>query len=300
MTAEAGHIASRSYFDRNGCFHLNGAAFFDSSENDIQTKLDALNALSTAELAFLDGITAGTVTASKALVVDASLNLAGMGKIQFTGAGTTVGAAAARAVILGVGTSANPCTSTSTTAEFLEFRCKATAAAGNTARGMRLALECSAGACGEAGRFVTTTSADGVAGGTHGIHSSLAFGASAGNIDNDTVAAALRGTVQIPNRTLNGCIGALYGEFYSEGASSDLRGASLPAWILLQNTGNSTGMATVETTGYFLGMQGFTAGSGKVFQTGNNAGTVAGNLTASLKCNIGGVAYYIPLATAIA
>lgn len=43
------------------------------------------NTLSGTELAFVDGVTAGTVIASKAVVVDASLNTTGINNITTTG-----------------------------------------------------------------------------------------------------------------------------------------------------------------------------------------------------------------------
>ena len=85
MTAEAGHHPNRSYVDQNGNFHLNGASFFNDGEEDISDEFEALNGAATAlaaldnlsatELGYLDTVTAGTVTASKALVVDASKQL---------------------------------------------------------------------------------------------------------------------------------------------------------------------------------------------------------------------------------
>lgn len=72
MATEAGHHASRCYTDQSGNFHLNSASFFDSLENDITTAINNLNVLSNTEMGFVDGVTAGTVTASKALVVDSS------------------------------------------------------------------------------------------------------------------------------------------------------------------------------------------------------------------------------------
>lgn len=74
MTAEAGHHASRSYFDQDGAFHLNGAAFFNDGENDIADQLEELDTIAAADLTKIDGITNGTVAANKAVVVDANLH----------------------------------------------------------------------------------------------------------------------------------------------------------------------------------------------------------------------------------
>lgn len=72
MAAEAGHHSSRSYMDQAGAFHINGAPFWNDAEEDISASLEVLNSLAPAELAFIDGAVAGTLTASKAVVVDAS------------------------------------------------------------------------------------------------------------------------------------------------------------------------------------------------------------------------------------
>lgn len=60
-TTEAGHVANRSYFDTDGNLHMNGASVY----------LDEVGtAWSPTEAAVVEGITAGTGAASKALVLD--------------------------------------------------------------------------------------------------------------------------------------------------------------------------------------------------------------------------------------
>lgn len=58
--SESGHHANRVYTDQDGDFHLNGANFRLDESGTI---------LSTTEFGFLDGITAGTGAASKAVVL---------------------------------------------------------------------------------------------------------------------------------------------------------------------------------------------------------------------------------------
>lgn len=72
MAEEFGHHSSRVYVGQDGAFYLNGAAFYNDAGDDISDSLESLNSLAPAELAYIDGVTAGTVTASKALVVDAN------------------------------------------------------------------------------------------------------------------------------------------------------------------------------------------------------------------------------------
>ena len=75
MATEQGHHANKVYIDQNGDLHLNGAQFFNDAEEDIAPALESLDQISIGELEYLDGVTAGTVTASKALVVDANKDL---------------------------------------------------------------------------------------------------------------------------------------------------------------------------------------------------------------------------------
>jgi hypothetical protein len=81
MTAEAGHVASRAYFDQSGNLHLNGAAVYDSSETDITSTVNLSGVTATSsELNTLASVTAGTVSASKAVVVDANSQISGLKK----------------------------------------------------------------------------------------------------------------------------------------------------------------------------------------------------------------------------
>lgn len=65
-TTETGHAPNRAYFDQDQNLHLNGAKIYaDESGGE----------LGGTEVALLDGLTAGAVTASKALVVDANRDL---------------------------------------------------------------------------------------------------------------------------------------------------------------------------------------------------------------------------------
>lgn len=72
MTAESGHHTGLSYMGQDGAFHLNGAPFYNDAEADISTSLEVLNDLAPSELQFLDGVAAGTITASKAVIADSS------------------------------------------------------------------------------------------------------------------------------------------------------------------------------------------------------------------------------------
>lgn len=69
---ETGHHPNRSFLGHDGAFYLNGAPFYNDAGADISDSLEQLNSLAPAEIAFLDGTTAGTIVASKALVVGAN------------------------------------------------------------------------------------------------------------------------------------------------------------------------------------------------------------------------------------
>lgn len=51
MTAEAGHAPNRSYMDRDGAFHTNGAALFNDNETDITDHLDMLGLSGSVDVA---------------------------------------------------------------------------------------------------------------------------------------------------------------------------------------------------------------------------------------------------------
>ena len=84
MTAEYGHEPSRSYMDRDGAFHLNGAAFYNDAEADISGQFEFLDDLSTTELGYLDGVTAGASTAGGAVVLDSNSEFNDVGVLQVT------------------------------------------------------------------------------------------------------------------------------------------------------------------------------------------------------------------------
>ena len=62
--------------------------------------------ISAAELTVLDGVTAGTVTASRAVVVDSSKNLTGLGTVDATGIGAGTTASSSSFVAVAAGTTA--------------------------------------------------------------------------------------------------------------------------------------------------------------------------------------------------
>lgn len=207
---------------------------------------------------------------------------------------STRGAATA-ALIAGGGTSTTPVTTSTAGGNFFGFWTKTTDATGADSRGIYFRHYLGgAGASGEAGRYFTTVDAAGAVG-VHGVHCSLSFGTS-GNVTGE--GAAIRGTLQIPNKAITGTTAAIYGELWSDGASSDINGTC--GLLRLVNAGNATGMGKVDDSGYVMVIEGLTAGAAHAFRTGLVAATVNAATTAALRINVGGTTYYIPLATATA
>ena len=72
-TTETGHHPNRCYTDQDGNFHLNGSSFYTDESGTV---------LSTTETGYIDGVTAGTQAASKAVVLDANMEIDGLGTIK--------------------------------------------------------------------------------------------------------------------------------------------------------------------------------------------------------------------------
>lgn len=82
---------SRCAIGPDGAFYLNGAAFYNDAGADISGSLESLNSVAPAELAFIDGVTAGTATADKAVVLDASKGIATITSATITTLTSTTG-----------------------------------------------------------------------------------------------------------------------------------------------------------------------------------------------------------------
>lgn len=87
MSRQAISPPGHRYFTPNtGDYTEHGENYYDALvkiEANFVELYTLVSGISAAELGFLDGVTAGTVTASKAVVVDASKTLTGMGSITF-------------------------------------------------------------------------------------------------------------------------------------------------------------------------------------------------------------------------
>ncbi len=203
------------------------------------------------------------------------------------------------AKLFGGGTSANPLTTSTADVKFIEFRCESTASSGdNRLLYMRYALGGAGG--GETLRALTKVEAN--LGTAHGAHLSLGFVATAGGSECSGLGVACRGTLHIPNVASwapTGTYAAGMFEIYSDGSSSDPAGMTELAVLRLENAGDGTGKADVDTDAYLFSIQGFAtaADSTKVIRTDSLAELNTAN-TIGLRIKVGSTVYYIPAVTA--
>jgi len=220
---------------------------------EINTVADGITATA-AELNVLDGVTAGTTTASKALVVDANKAL------DFLALGGVAPSAAALA--LGIGAAATRATTATADKNFVELRTESTATSGD-ARGIynRLYLGGAAGS-GESLRTFTTVD-DVAAANAHGAHISLNFNAT-GSVSGQGIAA--RCTLHIPDDATwaPGTISAVEAEIWSDGDASDTDGATEVSFLRFVNGGNANGIADVDDDAFLFSISGGAIGAGNM------------------------------------
>jgi len=234
---------------------------------------------SAAELNLLDSVSAGTVSASLAVVAGANKQV----DMLFLGSAVP----SANALIGGAGAAGTRETSSVANKNFLEYRLENSNAAGDN-RGIYNRLYLTGGGGGESLRSFTTV--ENVAAGTaHGAHLSLNFGAT-GTVTG--LGVAMRATLHIANQgTQSGTLAAIQAEIWSDGTTSDPSGSSLSCFRVVND--GDTGKADVDTDCYLFDFSGWTAGSGSMIYL-DVPGTIAG----SLRVKIAGTPYYIPLYSA--
>jgi len=209
---------------------------------------------------------------------DAATVVSGLLKLN-----AAAGAAAANALLMGVGTTADPATTATADKAMLEFRCQSTASSGdNRLLYMRYALD--GGGGGEALRALTSVGSN--LGTAHGAHLSLAFKAEAGGSECSGLGCAARATLHIPNVASwapTGTLAAVQAEIYSDGANSDPAGLTDLSFLRVVNGGNATGGADVDDDANLFSFNGLAAGAGNVFSAAQNmpAGT---GVTYGIRC----------------
>ena len=204
------------------------------------------------------------------------------------------------ALLLGIGTAADPATTSVAGKNFKEFRFESKATSGDS-RGEYLRLYLAgAGVSGEALRAFTTVD-DVAAANAHGAHISLNF-ATSGTITGQGIAG--RNTLHLPPTALssNVTLAAVQAEVYSDGSLSDPGGSTLLSFFRAVNDGHANGKADVDDDAVLFELNGFTAGSGHVVDNSDGSGGTTLDFTniVTLKIRIGSTLYYIPAAQTIA
>jgi hypothetical protein len=148
-------------------------------------------------------------------------------------------------------------------------------AATGTYRGLYKRLYLTGGAGGEAGRFFTTVSSNAPTDTVNGVHCTLNFGASAGNITG--LGTAGRFTLTVPNRSLGGTSAALNAEIWADGTSSAV--GQIASCLRMDIGGNVTGIGTLQaaaTVCAFHFASGLVNATNGVVDTDRTANTAGG------------------------
>lgn len=209
------------------------------------------NVFNAAELGALDGVTAGTVSANKAVIVDANKDIGTFGTINATGLGVTVSSAS---------------TSGSVSVEPVSVSTTMTGAGGVGGRA----------------KFLTTINAA-LGSWSNAVKGEVVYGASGRTTG---LGSAVLAEMTLSAGTSSGTYAPLEIELnVPSGAST----GTLTSFIYASQQGAS--VATMDTNGRFINLQGVTAGAGKMWVTGSTLGTAAG----ALRCRIGGTDYWLPM-----
>ena len=208
-----------------------------------------------AELAALDGVTAGTVTANKAMIVDGSKNIGTVGNFAATAVDTdslTV-------------TTSSASTSGSVSVEPVVVDTTMTGAGGVGGRA----------------KFKTTINA--VLGSfSNAVKGEIVYGASGRTTG---LGSAVLAEMSLSAGTSAGTYAPLEIELNVPAGAST---GTLTSFIYASMQGAD--VATMDTNGRFINLAGVTAGATKMWVTGTSLGTAAGGL----RCRIAGTDYWLP------
>lgn len=192
------------------------------------------------------------------------------------------GADPANALLLGVGTTADPALSAVAGKVFIEIRAKTSATSGdNRLAYLRYDIG-GAGASGEAIRAFTDLTA--AAATARGAHISLQAGAT-GYITG--LGVGVDAQLYIKNEVLhaNGTYAVLNAEIYSAGSTSAVSGATQLAYIRCVAGGDVTGVGRVDDKVYLLSINGTAVGTGNMVV----ASTTEANYSHAARCYLEGV-----------
>lgn len=220
---------------------------------------------------------------------DVSAGVLGVtGGIDFSG---DRGAASASGLFMGAGTTADPATTSTADAKFIEFRTQSTATSGDS-RSLYLRHDLNgAGVSGEAIRaFSKITGAVATA---RGSHLSLDVDVSSGSVSG--LGVGVDNQILVGDGALSGGNYAVANfEVYSAGSSVDISGVTKFDLLRFSLGGDSTGAENVDSNAGFINFSGFTAGSGNIIDSDVTALTGK----AGLRVYVDGSLYgYVPIVT---
>ena len=221
-----------------------------------------------------------TLTATGAGTLSATWTWTNAGLSFLYGTGA---AAAASGLIIGGGTTANPCTTATASAKFLELRCRTTATSGDNRLAYLRYDVAGAGAGGECLRAYTAMTAAGST--CPGAHVSLDVSAT-GYITG--LGAGVRGQLYVTGIVPAG--GTYYGmmaEMYFD-PSATIAAPTEHAILAIQANGDATAAATCLNAISFVG--GAASGGGQMISPGSSMSTVTG----TIRVLINGAVRYIP------
>jgi len=193
------------------------------------------------------------------------------------------GAKSDSGLLMGVGTSASPATTSTANAKFVEIRAKTSATTGDN-RLAYLRYEVGAAGGGECVRAFTKLTGDSTT--VRGAHISLDIdGGSASGLG-----IGVDSQVLLSNAALTGGTYAISNlEVYSSGASTDVSGVTAFDIIRVSLGGNATGAATIDAKANLFNFVGVSAGSGNLVNTDITTHTAY----AGIPINVAGTIKYL-------
>lgn len=246
--------------------------------NSLVDELAALNGLDATELGYLNAVSAGTVTASKAVVVGTKKDV---DHLQFGSAATSV------AILHGAGLAGTPETTAAANQNFQGYWTQSTATSGDSRGAYIRHYFSGAGGSGEALRAYGTVNNVAAAGTVNGAHVSLSLAGASAAISGS--ANALRATLDFA-----AAVGVVGGTVAVIRADSNIAaGPTIPAgtaFIAVDNVGTQKLDYLLNVTNASTTMFA-EAGTGA-----NSAGAAGGGVAAKvLKVAVGGTDYWLPL-----
>ena len=204
------------------------------------------------------------------------------------------GAKAANALLMGIGTTADPALTAVADKDFIEIRAKDTAISGDGRLAYLRFDIAGAGGSGECLRVITDLTA--AAATARGQQTSLQVGAT-GSVTG--LGVGVDAQLYVKNEALhaNGTYAVMNAEIYSAGSTSSVAAATEVAFLRAVNAGDATGMGTVDDKAFLFDLTGFTSGAAKLWY--DHQGSAPANVEEWLKCKTPAGTRWLPLYNAV-